>query len=77
MSCLGCERIESHPVKLHDGRVACSSCEAWRAECEARTIMRMATVQERRAWLDGIESKRGKKARESLQALITTLWPSR
>lgn len=77
MSCLGCNNIEVHPVSLHDGRVVCSSCQDWRAECEARAIMRLGTINERRAWLDDIERKRGKPAREALQDAMKALWPSR
>ena len=77
MTCAGCNNIEQHPVSLHDGTVVCSSCEAWRSECEARAIMRLGSTQERRTWLDDIERRRGQPARLALQTLIGALWPSR
>jgi len=77
MTCLGCNLIETAPVTLHTGAVVCSSCEAWRHETEARAIMALPSTRERRAWLDGIEHKRGKPAREALQKTIGLLWPSR
>ena len=77
MTCAGCNNIEQHPVSLHDGTVVCSSCDAWRAECEARAIMRLGSTQERRTWLDDIERRRGQPARLALQHTIGALWPSR
>jgi len=77
MTCLGCNNIETAPVKLVDGRTVCNTCEDWRHECEARAIMALRSTAERRAWLDTIEHKRGKPAREALQETIKALWPSR
>lgn len=64
-------------VKLVDGREVDSASEAYRHECEARAIMALRSTAERRAWLDTIEHKRGKPAREALQETIKALWPSR
>lgn len=77
MTCLGCNNIEVKPVKLVDGRTVCNTCEDWRHECEARAIMDLRSTNERRAWLEGIEKKRGQAARLALQDTIKALWPSR
>ena len=77
MTCLGCNLIETAPVTLHDGTTVCSSCEGWRHECEARAIMALPSTAQRREWLESIEAKRGKPAREALQNTIKVLWPIR
>lgn len=77
MKCLGCNLIETKPVKLHDGTTVCSSCEGWRHECEARAIMALPGTSQRREWLEQIGTKRGMPAREALQNTIKALWPSR
>ena len=77
MTCLGCNNIEAHPVKLVDGRTVCNSCADYRHECEARAIMALGSTNERRAWLETIEKKRGQAARLALQDTIKALWPSR
>lgn len=77
MECLGCMKIETHPVTLIDGRVVCSSCEDWRAECEAREVLNMRTLIERRTYLDAVEGRRGKQATDELRALIAALWEKR
>jgi len=77
VTCLGCSNIEVHPVTLHDARVVCGTCEDWRHECEARAIMKLPSTNERRAWLDDIERRRGQPARLALQQTIGALWPSR
>ena len=56
MDCLGCNLIETAPVTLRDGRVVCSSCEAWRLECEARTILKR---RDRKEYLEKVRQKRG------------------
>ena len=64
-------------VTLCDGRQVPSDSEAWRAEAEARTILRLATVAARRAHLALIEQRRGQAARAKLEALILELWNRR
>lgn len=59
--CLGCNAIETHPVTLDSGRVVCSSCDAWRHECEVRDLARMPGP-DRVEMLQGIEKKRGAEA---------------
>lgn len=67
--CLGCLYIEKSPVTLRDGRVVCSSCEDYRAECEARHVANMASDAIRKAYLVGISEKRGHEAAHSLRKM--------
>ncbi len=60
--------------KLHDGREVDSASEEWRHECEARAINRLPTLQERRAWLETIERRRGKNAADRLRKTMMQLW---
>lgn len=65
MSCEACTRPDARRVTLVDGRQVCSYCEAWRHECEARHILAMPSLRQRRATLYGEFSKtfdRGKWA---------------
>lgn len=55
--CLGCERIEYQPVRLRTGKVVCSSCEAWRLECEARYVLAMPTKERRQAYLEDVKDR--------------------
>jgi hypothetical protein len=64
MICLGCLYIETAPVTLRDGRVVCSSCEAWRLECEARTILKR---KDRKEYLEKVRQKRGVDAAVELR----------
>ena len=64
MDCLGCNYIETAPVTLRDGRVVCSSCEAWRLECEARTILKR---RDRKEYLEKVRQKRGVDAAVELR----------
>ena len=77
MSCLGCNNIETKPVTLICGTVVCNTCESWRHECEAKAITALPSTHERRAWLEAIEAKRGKAARDALQSTIKELWGKR
>ena len=56
MECLGCNYIENSPVTLRDGRVVCSWCEAWRLECEARTVLKR---KDRKEYIEAVRAKRG------------------
>ena len=51
---LGCNRLEVDDEcrTLIDGRVVCSWCEDWRAECQARAILQMPK-EKRRAFMFG------------------------
>jgi hypothetical protein len=70
MDCLGCNYIETAPVTLRDGRVVCSSCQAWRLECEARHVL---ALPHRRAYLDEIRAKRGVEAYHDLRNEMLSL----
>lgn len=64
-----CDRSTVNPVRLLDGSVVCSSCPAWREDCEVRSIVAMEPVK-RHNWLADIESRRGAVAMASLRAKI-------
>lgn len=72
-------------VALHDGRHVQNDSEEWRHECEARTIIAMPTVGQRRAYLrgtlddkgvhrNGVLQKRGEAAVQRLEATIKAIW---
>ena len=60
--------------KLHDGREVDSASEEWRHECEAHAINRLPTLQERRAWLEAIEQRRGKAEADRLRKTMLAVW---
>jgi hypothetical protein len=64
MDCLGCNLIKTAPVTLRDVRVVCSSCEAWRLECEARTILKR---RDRKEYLEKVRQRRGVDAAVELR----------
>lgn len=78
--CLGCNAIETTPVTLRTGEVVCSSCDAWRHECEVRDLARMPGAQ-RVEQLQGIEKQRGaaaaKRLADDIRALRSTVRSSR
>lgn len=76
MECLGCMAIEEHPVTLNAGAVVCSSCPAWRLECEAREVL-AKPLEKRRVYLLDVEQARGKPATEELKTAITVEWQKR
>lgn len=47
------------------------SSEAWRRECEARWVLSLPTLNERRYYIQQVEAKRGKPAAEQLKRDIT------
>lgn len=51
-------------VTLRDGRVVSSSSEAWRLECEARTILKRRDLKE---YLKKVRQKRGVDAAVELR----------
>jgi hypothetical protein len=77
MECLGCNLIETAPRTLNDERTVCSSCPAWRLECEARDVLAKPTLEARREYLAGVEEKRGKAAVEELKAAMKVEWGKR
>jgi hypothetical protein len=60
--------------RLHDGTEVSSHSEAWRMECEARWILKLPSLDERRAWLQGLEKRRGKTHVDQLKATMRHLW---
>lgn len=77
--CLGCEFTGTHQnmVTLLDGTEVCSSCPAWRHQCEAQYVVDRPTTQDRRAYLEIVEKKRGFEAANELRATIRELWDMR
>lgn len=61
-------------VTLFDGTVVDSASEAWRAECEARHVLRLPSRGRRLDYLARVEKKRGAEARAALEALGLALW---
>lgn len=61
------------PVTLIDGRVVDSTSEAWRHECEARTVARMPTTQQRHEYVDVVRRARGPAAAAALRDLATRI----
>jgi len=51
----------------------CTWSEAFRAECEAKSVLRKP-LEDRRAYLKDVEARRGKPAVERLKADIERLW---
>lgn len=51
--------------------------EQWRMECEARHVLRLGGLWDRRAYLDLIEAERGVEARKALEAVIGVEWNKR
>lgn len=70
MECLNCSQIETAPVILRSGRIVCSSCQAWRLECEARHVL---TLPHRREYLDEIKKRRGDEAYQALRNEMVAL----
>ena len=64
-------------VTLHDGRQVDSASEEWRHLCEARNILSLRNVTERRDWLDAIEKRRGKASADRLRETVQALWKAR
>ena len=48
----------------------------WRAECEAREVL-SKPLEQRKAYLEKVEEKRGKVGCEELKAAITAIWEKR
>lgn len=61
-------------VKLIDGTEVPSDSEAWRHECEARSVAARPTLAERRMYLDEVERRRCKDAADRLRRTMSDLW---
>jgi hypothetical protein len=62
-------------VRLVDGTEVDSASEAWRAECEARTVLRMEQHKQRE-FLAGCVTKRGIGADAKVRAAMYRVWPA-
>ena len=69
--------ISSRTVALLDGREVDSASEDWRHETEARHIMALSTLADRRAWLAAIEHRRGKAAADALRVTMGRIWEAK
>jgi len=58
---------------LVDGSVVPADSQEWRHECEARAILALPSLQQRRDWLAYIEAKRGRGVRERLERTMLAL----
>lgn len=65
---------EPRMVALHNGEQVDSASESWRAECEARALLRMPSRDRRIGYLVRVEKKRGEESRAALEALALEIW---
>lgn len=88
MTCTNCKKPDAARATLIDGRVVCTWCEEWRHECEARAVLDMPTLKQRRAFLygtpdsfdrmrGGVAQLRGKDALKRLEATMLEIWNRR
>lgn len=61
-------------VTLHDGRQVPNNSEDWRHECEARAILRLPTLGQRRAWLESLLRHRGAAGVDRLRHTMGAIW---
>ena len=61
-------------ARLINGTEVDTASEAWRHECEARAILALPTLAERRAWMETIERKRGMPAANALRLTMRAIW---
>lgn len=73
-------------VTLVDGRQVPSDSEEWRLECEARAVLAMPNIEDRRNYLDGkpdpvrgfrrggVIRRRGQQHTDMLKEKIRELW---
>ena len=62
---------------LHDGREVAPDSDEWRHECEARHILALPALADRRAWLEAIEHRRGKADADRLRQTMGAIWQAR
>lgn len=60
MNCTTCTHQDKPRATLVDGRQVCTWCEEWRHECEARAVLKLPTLTQRRAYLYGVEESQFK-----------------
>ena len=61
-------------VTLIDGHEVDSHSESWRAECEARHVLSLPSVQMRREYLEAIKRRRGDAHHKMLADLVRAVW---
>ena len=61
-------------VALVDGTVVANDSEAWRAECEARSVLAIPTKGGRYNYLNKVQERRGKEARDRLHDEVMRVW---
>lgn len=66
-------RLGERMVQLADGREVSNYSEAWRAECEARTVLAMPR-DKRLEHYQACAAKRGKEAAQSLRDDVCRLY---
>ena len=64
MEFIDCNDIATALVTLRDGQVVSSSSEAWRLECEAKTVLKR---RDRKEYLEKVRQKRGVDAAVELR----------
>lgn len=64
-------------VTLITGEAVDSASEEWRHECEARAIADLRTLEERRAWLEVLDKRRGKPEADRLRATMGAIWKAK
>lgn len=64
-------------VTLITGEAVDSASEEWRHECEARAIADLRTLEERRAWLEVLEKRRGKAEADRLRKTMGEIWKAK
>ncbi|PZQ21153.1 MAG: hypothetical protein DI569_12875 [Sphingopyxis macrogoltabida] len=76
MKCLACgqEHTGARIVVLADGTQVSNYSEEWRRECEARSILRLPTLWDRKRRLERLEKSRGKPAVDQLRAAMMIIW---
>ena len=69
-----CTRTGERLVELHDGRQVSNYSEEWRAECEARAVLRLPTKLRRQGYIIRVREKRGDEAANALERHVMKLW---
>lgn len=72
MACGNCQREQQ--ITLVVGGSSCNYCEKHRAECEARHILAMPSIQARRDYLASVLQRRGAKHHAALADLVRVVW---
>ena len=60
-------------VTLIDGSKVASDSDAWKWQSLSRAVLRMPTLDQRRAFVDGFEKRNGKQSADQLRELMKQL----